>query len=190
MLLRLRTYLRGGLACALFVWALFSTYLSKECCAQDLSKAAGHGCFTLAEASLRPNLDICISAHIYDVVELPDGTRFLDVCPPQLSDGECGFTIVSARADRSEVGDLRKYRNQDVRIRGVVRITRGRMGLSLSHARQFSGGPEKFRPNPLLAHDFDGGSERLPVKDPNLATSGRHRSFMNGHRQEALPVAR
>ncbi len=28
------------------------------------------------------NKDVCISAHIYDVVELPDGTRFLDVCSP------------------------------------------------------------------------------------------------------------
>ncbi len=26
--------------------------------------------------------DVCITAHVYDVVELADGTRFLDICTP------------------------------------------------------------------------------------------------------------
>ena len=36
-------------------------------------------CLTAEEASKLVNKDVCVSAHIYDVVELPDGTRFLDV---------------------------------------------------------------------------------------------------------------
>jgi hypothetical protein len=153
-------------------------------------KTASGSCITLAEAALRPNVDSCVSAHIYEVVELADGIRFLDVCPPTTPDSECGFTIISLPADRAEVGDLHKYRNQDVHIRGVIRLTHGRMGLTLSDARQFRGGPEKFRPNPLLARDFDGSSKRMPVRDPNLAASGHHRAFMNNRDQEPLPGGR
>jgi hypothetical protein len=144
-------------------------------------------CVTVAEAALRPNAELCVSAHVYDVVELPDGTRFLDVCPPAEPDTTCGFTIVSQPADRAEVGDLSKFRNKDVHIRGVVRVTHGRMGLTVSHARQFRGGAEKFRPNPLLVRGFDGQSTRMPVRDPNLASSGRHRAFMDNREQEAVP---
>jgi len=35
------------------------------------------------EASKLLNKDVCIAAHVYDVVELPNGTRYLDVCTPQ-----------------------------------------------------------------------------------------------------------
>jgi len=147
-------------------------------------------CLSLAQASLRPNQELCVAAHVYDVVEVADGTRFLDVCPPSTSDTDCGFTIISLPADRAEVGDLGKYRNQDVRIRGVIRLTHGRMGLTVSHARQFHGGPEKFRPNPLLARNFDGQSNRMPVRDPNLSSSGHHRTFMNNRDQEPLPAGR
>jgi hypothetical protein len=147
-------------------------------------------CLSLAQAALRPNLELCVKAHVYDVIELPDGTRFLDVCPPSTADSDCGFTIISRPADRAEVGDLGKFRNQDVRIRGIVRLTHGRMGLTLSHARQFHGGPEKFRPNPLLVRDFDGQSKRMPVKDPNLSSSGHHRTFMNNRDQEPIPSGR
>ena len=56
--------------------------------------AAPKPCLTAEEASKMLNKDVCISAHVYDVVELPDGTRFLDVCTPQTSDDACRFTIV------------------------------------------------------------------------------------------------
>ena len=32
------------------------------------------------------NKDVCVTAHVYDVVQLPDGTRFLDVCTPDTTD--------------------------------------------------------------------------------------------------------
>src|SRR5271169_3034439 len=61
-------------------------------------------CRTADEASRILNKDICISAHIYDVVQLPDGTRFLDVCTPDTPDERCRFTIISFWEDRDEVG--------------------------------------------------------------------------------------
>jgi hypothetical protein len=66
----------------------------------------------------------------------------------------------------------------------------GRMGMVISHMRQFSGGPEKFRPNPRLLKGFNGQSDRMPVHDPNLSSTGHHRSFMDTHKQESLPTAR
>jgi len=136
---------------------------------------------------LNRNKDICLKAHVFDVVELTDGTRFLDVCPADTPDDECRFTLISLRTDREDVGDLRKYRDQDVKLRGIIRSTHGRMGILISHSRQFNGGPEKFKPNPKLLRDFNGQSDRMPVRDPNLAPSGRHRSFMNSSEKEDLP---
>ena len=138
--------------------------------------------------SQQPNQDICVSVHVFDVVELSDGTRFLDVCPAELPDDQCRFTLLSLPEDRDDVGDLRKYRDHDVQVRGVIRATHGRMGIVISHLRQFNGGPEKFRPNPKLLPSFNGQSDRMPVRDPNLASSGRHRSFMNRNDREELPV--
>jgi hypothetical protein len=57
----------------------------------------------------------------------------------------------------------------------------------LSHARQFYGGPPKFRPNPKLLRGFDGETSRPPVSDPNLRPHGGHRGFMNSRDQEPLP---
>jgi hypothetical protein len=136
------------------------------------------------------NQDVCIQAHVYDVVELTDGTRFLDVCAADIPDEQCRFTILSLPSDREEVGDLRRYRNQNIQLRGTLRSMRGRFGIILSHARQFNGGPEKFRPNPRLLRDFNGQSDRMPIHDPNLARTGHHRSFMNTHDQETLPTTR
>ena len=131
--------------------------------------------------------EICVSAHIYDVVELPGGTTFLDVCPPEVVDENCRFTIVSLREDRNDVGELRKYRDMDVQIRGFVRSMHGRAGLVLSHARQFSGGPPKFRPNSRLVRGFDAGQDRPPIHDPNLESHGGRRGFMNSRDQETRP---
>ena len=162
--------------------------------APQSGKHPGKPCLPVAEASSEPdqsiNKDICVSAHVYDVVELPDGTRFLDVCSADLPDEQCRFTLVSPRADRNDVGDLRRYRDQNIEVRGTVRSMHGRMGIVISHVRQFSGGPEKFRPNPRLLRDFNGQSDRMPVRDPNLASSGHHRSFMNTRDQEPLPTAK
>lgn len=144
-------------------------------------------CLTADEASRLLNKDVCISAHVYEVVELPDGTRFLDVCSPDTPDERCRFTIVSFWEDRDEVGELRKYRDLDVHVRGMVRSMHGRAGVVLSHARQFYGGPPKFKPNPRLAHGFTGDQERPPIGDPNLRSQGGHRAFMNTRDRETLP---
>jgi hypothetical protein len=136
-------------------------------------------CVTADEATKLVYKDVCITAHIYDVVELPDGTRFLDVCAPETPDEKCRFTIVSLWEDREEVGELRKYRDMDVRVRGLVQPMHGRAGMMLSHARQFYGGPPKFKANPLLLRGFNAEQSRPPVSDPNLRSQGGRRAFMN-----------
>jgi hypothetical protein len=158
-------------------------------CAPAIAHAAApKPCVTAEEASKLANKDVCVTAHVYDVVELPNGTRFLDVCSPQTPDEKCRFTITSLWEDRDEVGELRKYRDMDVRIRGIVRPMRGRAEMVLSHARQFYGGPPKFRPNPRLARGFSAEESRPPVYDPNLRPQGSHRAFMNTRDQETRPV--
>ena len=144
-------------------------------------------CVPADQAAQMLNKDICVSAHIYDVVELPDGTRFLDVCSPQTPDDQCRFTIVSLWEDRDEVGELKKYHDADVEIRGLVQPMHGRAGMVLSHVRQFYGGPPKFRPNPLLARGFNAEQDRPPINDPNQHPQGGHRAFMNTRDQRTLP---
>jgi hypothetical protein len=145
-------------------------------------------CVTAGQAAQMLNKDICISAHIYDVVQLPDGTRFLDVCPPETPDAGCRFTVVSLWQDHDTVGELNQYRNMNVQVRGIVQPMHGRAGMVLSHARQFHGGPPKFRPNPLLARGFSADEARPPVNDPNLKPQGGRRAFMNTRDQEAAPA--
>jgi hypothetical protein len=143
-------------------------------------------CVTADRAVKMLNKDICISAHVYDVVQLQDGTRFLDVCSPQTPDEQCRFTVISLPEDRRDVGELSRYRDQDVQIRGIVQPMHGRAGMVLSHVRQFYGGPPKFRPNPLLARGFSADQQRPPVSDPNLRPQGGKRAFMNSRNQESL----
>jgi hypothetical protein len=144
-------------------------------------------CFTANQASRMLNKDVCVTAHIYDVVRLPDGTRFLDVCPPTTPDADCRFTIVSFRRDRDEVGRLAKYKDRNVHIRGMVLPVRGGAWMVLDRVRQFYGGPPKFRPNPLLLHGFNADSDRAPIYDPNLRTRGSGRSATNTRNQETRP---
>ncbi|MGO9336235.1 MAG: hypothetical protein ACLPY1_01880 [Terracidiphilus sp.] len=141
-------------------------------------------CVPAGEASKMLKKDVCVSAHVYDVVQLPDGTRFLDVCTPQTPDDACRFTIVSLWEDHDEVGELRKYRDMNVEVRGIVQPMHGRAGMILSHSRQFYGGPPKFKPNPMLAHGFSADQSRPPINDPNLRSQGVGRSFMNTRDQE------
>ena len=144
-------------------------------------------CMPTDQATKMLNKDVCVSAHVYEVVELPDGTRFLDVCSPQTPDDQCRFTVVSLPEDRGDVGELRKFRDADVEIRGIVQPMHGRAGMILSHARQFYGGPPKFKPNPLLARGFSAEDERPAVNDPNLHSQGGRRAFMNTKDRETPP---
>ena len=150
--------------------------------------AAQKPCVTAEEASKLINKDVCVTAYVYDVVQLPDGTRFLDVCSPKTADEACRFTIVSLWEDREEVGDLGKFRDMNVQVRGIVRPMHGRAGMVLSHVRQFSGGPPKFKPNPKLARGFSADESRPPINDPSLRSKGRGRAFMNVRDQETRPA--
>lgn len=163
-------------------WALILTLCPALC-----SAGAQKPCVSADEASKLLNKDVCISAHVYDVVQLPDGTRFLDVCTPETPDENCQFTILSLWEDRGEVGELSKYRNMDVHVRGIVKSTHGRAGILVSHARQFYGGPPKFKPNPKLLRGFSAEESRPAVNDPNLRAQGGRRGFMNNRNQETLP---
>jgi hypothetical protein len=144
-------------------------------------------CVTADEASKLVNTDVCVTAHVYDVVELPNGSRFLDVCTPDTPDERCRFTIVSLWEDHGEVGELRKYKDMDVRVRGLVQSMHGRAGMVLSNARQFNGGPPKFKPNPRLARGFSADDNKPPISDPNLRSQGSGRAFMNTREQETRP---
>jgi hypothetical protein len=155
--------LTASLLAASLLWA-------PQLSGQTTGSPSGKSCLAVDDAAqpANANQDRCVHAHVYDVVELSDGTRFLDVCPPDIKDDQCRFTLLSLPADRGEMGDL---------------------GIVLSNLRQFHGGPEKFRPNPRLLRGFDAESSRRPIRDPNLSSSGRHRAFMNSHEQEVLPPA-
>jgi hypothetical protein len=149
---------------------------------------AQKGCVNADQAAKLVNKDVCLTAYVYDVVRLPDGTRFLDVCTPQTPDDACRFTIVSPWEDHDEVGELGKYRNMNVQVRGIVQPMHGRAGMVLSHVRQFSGGPPKFKPNAKLARGFNGEQSRPPVDDPNLRSQGGRRAFMNTRDRETRPA--
>jgi hypothetical protein len=139
-------------------------------------------CYSPDEALTHANKDICIFAHVYDVVEMADGTRFLDVCKPDLPDDLCRFTIVTRNADRKSVGSLASYRDKDITIRGTVHVSDMQGVLLLNDARQFHGGKEKFEPNPALLRGFSAEDGRTAFNDPSLKGGGRHRSiFKSAH---------
>ncbi len=131
--------------------------------------ASSRPCYSPEEATEHAGKEICLSAHVYDVVESEDGTRYLDVCRPGTPDESCHFTIVSMTTDRKDVGTLDSLREQDVHLRGVVHAVHGQSMMLLSHARQFRDGPEKFRPNPELLSGFSAGSEGTAFRDPALS---------------------
>ena len=117
--------------------------------APSLAFAGGQKpCVSADEAAKLLNKDVCISAHVYDVVQLPNGTSFLDVCTPQTPDDLCRFTIVSLWEDHGEVGELRKYKDMDVRVRGLIQPMHGRAGMVLSHVRPIQRGPAQIQAQP------------------------------------------
>src|SRR5271163_3324916 len=138
------------------------------------SAAASKPCFDMLEAAQHLNQDVCIRAHVYDVIELADGTRFLDVCSPETSDAACRFTIISLRQDRKEVGDLEPLRSQQIAIRGTVHSFADRSGIILSEARQLHGGAEKFHPNPALLKGFSAADGKSAFEDPAFKSGGHH----------------
>jgi hypothetical protein len=130
---------------------------------------ASRPCFAPDEALAHSDKDVCVTAHVYEVVQSPDGIRYLDVCKPEVADGACHFTVMSLPADRKEVGDLDGYRDQDIHIRGVLHTMNGQSTIVLSHARQFKDGAEKFRPNPALMAGFSADRAGTAFRDPAMS---------------------
>lgn len=140
------------------------------CCSTLL--AATKPCHSTTDASSYSGKDVCIAAHVYDIAELRDGTRFLDTCSPDTSDDACRFTVASLPEDTREVGDLRALVGKDIELRGIVHSVNERSLIYLSNERQLHGGAEKFRPNPALLAGFNAEQGKPPVHDPSL--SGNH----------------
>ena len=136
------------------------------------ARGAGHSCHPAADAARYAGKDICITAHVYDIAQLRDGTRFLDTCSAETSDADCRFTIASLPQDTRDVGDLNGLRGKDIELRGMVHSVNDRSLMYLSDARQLHGGAEKFHPNPALLVGFGPEQSKAPVHDPSL--SGNH----------------
>jgi hypothetical protein len=107
---------------------------------------------TPAEGKLHPASDACIAGHVFDVVTVEGGTRFLDLCSPETPDEACHISIVSYKKDRPQVGDLEAFRGKDISIRGPLQAFDGRYVLVLNDARQFHGEAARFIPDPRLVH--------------------------------------
>jgi hypothetical protein len=108
------------------------------------------------------------------VIELADGTRFLDVCSPETADEACHFTVISLRQDSKDVGALQTLSGQQIEIRGTVHSFVGRSGIILSESRQLHGGAEKFRPNPTLMKGFSAADGKSAFEDPAFRSGGHH----------------
>ena len=121
--------------------------------------------------------DICVSTHIYDIVVLEDGTRFMDTCSPQTPESSCHFALVTFPSDGKDVGNLEQYRGKDVQVRGIFRTLDQQGVLVVSHSRQFHGGEEKFRPNPALLSGFSAEGDKTAFRDPALSGSRHHNTF-------------
>jgi hypothetical protein len=141
---------------------------------------AARPCLTPDVAATRPDKEICLQAHVYQLTTAPDGTRYLDICAPGSPDLSCRMTVLSLPTDRKEVGELDSYVGQDIHLRGTVHTLHGQSMMLLTHGRQFHDGPEKFRPNPALLAGFGADSGKEAVKDPALRAHRGSSSFKNG----------
>jgi len=139
------------------------------------------GCITPELAVKHVNKDVCLMAHVYDVIELADGTRFLDLCSPLTTDAECRFTVVSLKSDRNDVGDLEQYRGLDIQLRGTIRPFNARTEMVLSRERQFHGGSEKFHPNPALLKGYSAEDHNTAFADRAASSSRHSSSFSQRH---------
>jgi hypothetical protein len=135
--------------------------------------ARGPACTPLDDGGLLVNRDVCIVAHVYDVVTVDHGTRFLDLCSPDQSDAQCRFSVVSYTADKRSVGDLDQLRGRDVEIRGAVERYGPRFLMVLNDERQFHHGAAQFRPDPRLLSGFSAEDDK-PKDAPELKVNFHH----------------
>jgi hypothetical protein len=117
---------------------------------------------TPADNTLHTSADTCLAAHVYDVVTVTGGTRFLDLCSPDIPDESCHLSIVSYKKDSRQVGDLTAFRGKDISIRGAVQKFDGRYVIVLNDQRQFHGQPARFIPDPRLLRNSPGEEDQDP----------------------------
>lgn len=129
-------------------------------------------CHPASDAERYAGKNVCITAHVYDIAQLRDGTRFLDTCSPETRDEDCRFTIASLPEDTRDVGDLTALRGKDIELRGTIHSINDHSLMYLSMTRQLHGGAEKFHPNPALLAGFSAGVSKAPIHDPSL--NGSH----------------
>lgn len=129
-------------------------------------------CHPASDAARYTGKDVCISAHVYNIAQLRDGTRFLDTCSPDTKDEDCRFTIAALPEDTRDVGDLNPLVGKDIQLRGTVHSVDDRALVYLTRSQQLHGGSEKFHPNPSLLAGFSAEQGKAPVHDPSL--SGNH----------------
>ena len=135
--------------------------------------ASSPACAPVDDGALQVRRDACVSAHVYDVVTIANGTRFLDLCSPETADAQCRFSVVSYGEDKRSVGDLEKLRGTDVEIRGTVQRFGARYLMVLNDERQFHHGAARFRPDPRLLSGFSAEDSR-PQDAPELKVNFHH----------------
>jgi len=145
-------------------------------CASPLGYAGKKNCLVPNEALAHINKSVCVTAHVYRVVDAANGAHFLDVCSPQTADIDCHFFIVSFPGDEKSVGDLQALAHQTIRIRGTVHTVQGRADIVLSSKQQLHGGKEKFHPNPELVKSFsaENGGQAFSAKNGTIGQHGVH----------------
>ncbi len=138
-----------------------------------IAHARTPACSPAADTTLRTSEDTCLQAHVFDVVTVPGGTRFLDLCSPDTSDDACHVSIVSYGKDRKQVGDLEAMRGKDISIRGALQNYNGRYVLVLNEARQLRGGAARFAPDQRLLRGTS--AESSEDRSPELRVNFHHR---------------
>ena len=138
-----------------------------------IAHARTPACSPADDARLHSSEDICLQAHVFDIVTVAGGTRFLDLCSPDTSDDACHVSVVSYAKDRKQVGDIEAVRGKDISIRGALQNYNGHYVLVLNDERQLRGGAAHFTPDPRLLRSTS--AESGEDKSPELRVNFHHR---------------
>lgn len=138
--------------------------------------AANSTCVTPKDALRHIGKDVCVTAHIYRVVDAGEGAHFLDVCSPQTTDADCHFFILSFSHDETSIAYLHGLVGQEIHIRGTVHTMQNHAEITLSDPRQLHGDKGRFQPNPRLAHGFSAENKYHAFRPSNgtLGQRGVH----------------
>jgi hypothetical protein len=140
------------------------------------ARSSTRACIAPEDALKHVGKNICITAHIYRVVDATDGIHFIDVCSPETADADCHFFILSLGRDERSVGDLQSLVNRTIQIRGTVHTIQGRAEIVFSSQQQLHGGKEKFHPNPRLVKGFsaENGGQAFSARNGSMGQHGVH----------------